>query len=85
MKYRKKPVVIEAFQFDGPLKASQFPQWFWDACESKVVEAFKDYCLIKTLEGTITAKIGDWIIQEIAGELYPCKPEIFSKIYEVAE
>ena len=59
-KYRKKPVVIDAWQTDKEM----------------------DIC---TLEGTMHADVGDWIITGVKGEMYPCKPDIFEKTYEPAE
>jgi hypothetical protein len=59
-KYRKKPIVIEAYQTDKELK-------------------------IKTLEGTVTANVGDWIITGIKGEQYPCQPDIFDASFELVE
>ena len=56
-KFRKKPVVIEAYQTDKELD-------------------------IETLEGTMHANVGDWIITGVHGEQYPCKPDIFEKTYE---
>jgi hypothetical protein len=60
MKYRKKPVVIEAYQAT-------------------------EVTLIPTLEGTMRAEIGDWIITGVKGERYPCKPDIFAATYEPAD
>ena len=60
MKYRKKPVVIEAYQTDKELD-------------------------IETLEGTMRASVGDYIITGVNGEQYPCKPDIFAKTYEPAD
>lgn len=77
-KYRKKPVVIEAFQWKGEFKAHAFPRWFLQATERG--EAGKDW--IQTLEGKMKFSAGDWIIQGIKGELYPCKPDIFGATYE---
>lgn len=93
MKYRKKPVEIEAFQYDGDLKDSEgnyyVPDWAVKAFEDGIMY-FRSLKLneppcelfIDTLEGTHHASIGDYIIQGVNGELYPCKPEIFNKIYE---
>lgn len=77
-KYRKKPVVIEAVQYDG-----SFPLAFLNGAEN--VGAAGDGStdiLIETLEGTMRATIGDWIIRGVQGELYPCKPDIFDQTYE---
>ena len=95
MKFRKKPVVIEAVQWTGENlaevlqftgKHDKFNEWF---------ENFKDYenhvakdghtFKIFTLEGTMLASSGDWIIRGVKGEHYPCKPDIFQATYEPAE
>ena len=92
-KYRKKPVMIEAFQ----LGVGDFaPDWFMDALRQGTITKYGDdtrspfdispdptiYCDIETLEGTHRANSGDYIIQGVNGELYPCKPDIFEKTYE---
>lgn len=86
MKYKKKPVVIEAFKYDGDLKGADgkyyVPEW--------AVTAFKNACMqyvdgelyIATLEGDMKASVGDYIIKGVEGEIYPCKPDIFEKTYE---
>lgn len=87
-KYRKKPVVIEAFQLNARGLVGE--DWFWDAVtENKIVthDFGKHYpnpawCEIKTLEGTMIAKAGDYIIRGVNGEIYPCKSEIFHVSYE---
>lgn len=88
MKYRKKPVVIEAIQYNGEVILFNVPKWLSDA-QRKGVIYFKDCkpeeCYIKTLEGDMHVSIGDYIIQGINGELYACKPDIFAKTYEAVE
>lgn len=59
-KFRKKPVIIEAYQTNEKM-------------------------IIHTLEGDMTAQVGDWIIAGLRGEQYPCKPDIFEKSYEPVE
>jgi hypothetical protein len=94
MKYRKKPVVIDAFQWEGWTGiANRAPEWFdWNdsgyyegksTCWKSIGEG--DVCLITTREGVMRADLGDWIIQGVKGELYPCKPDIFAATYEKAE
>lgn len=91
MKYKKKPVTIEAFQFNDRGLISE--DWFWDAVSQNniIIHNFGKcndeaaWCEIKTLEGKMTAKTGDYIIKGVKGEIYPCKPDIFEKTYEVAE
>lgn len=74
--FRKKPVKIEAFQFTGEGDNNYaLPAW----CGGKLVEGS---ILIPTLEGTMKASLGDWIIKGVQGEFYPCKPDIFDKTYE---
>ena len=98
-KYRKKPVVIEAFQ----LGKDPMPEWVMDAVTSETVTLHMDRigpqrgAVIKTLEGDhfarawstdadgMTICLGDFVIQGVKGELYPCKPDIFEATYEPVE
>lgn len=87
MKYKKKPVVIDAFQFNGDLLDSRgnyyCPKWAIVAYEAGII--FFDgpgECFIQTLEGNHHVSVGDYIIQGVKGELYPCKPDIFEQTYE---
>ena len=76
--FRKRPVVIEAVQYTGR-NATDILVW------SAVPEITEDlFCGIEiaTLEGTMRADAGDWIIRGIKGEFYPCKPDIFEATYE---
>ena len=86
MKYRKKPVVIEAFQYDGDLKDRQgnyyVPDWAVQALNENTLYFENSELHIKILEGVHHASVGDYIIQGIKGELYPCKPDIFEATYE---
>lgn len=88
-KYRKKPVVIEAWcNTEESRQRSQIPHWLIDAGKyGKVMwsGANRGAITIKTLEGDMRADYGDWIICGVAGEIYPCKPDIFSATYEPAE
>lgn len=84
MKFRKRPIVIEAQRFDGTncidlLKWMQVPGW--DNPELHPT----DFPVIHTLEGDMVAGLGDWIIKGVNGEFYPCKDEIFRKTYEAIE
>jgi len=81
-KYRKKPVVIEAERYNGGFDGAKNIKEFLN-CEYKIS---KDSIIIKTLEGNMTAQLGDWIIKGLKGEFYPCKPDIFEQTYDkVAE
>ncbi len=88
MKYRKKPVVIEAVQYKGGGNMhGDIPQWIWDAFESGILKPTDadDPLKIKTKEGDLTVAPGAFIIQGIKGELYPCDPDIFEETYEKVE
>ncbi len=78
--YRKKPVVIEAVQWDGsPESLGEVVNWMKK--EVLMLDGGKKLG-IETLEGTMEASIGDFIIKGVHGEFYPCKPDIFEKTYE---
>lgn len=77
MKFRKKPVVIEAFQWTGEERPHQWPAW-----ATKVVLVGGCDLYVETLEGRMRADLGDWIICSVKGEQYPCKPDIFYVTYE---
>ena len=112
--YRKKPVIIDAIQWDGTAAgASQVIAWILDGngtaryvdstprpecpglhengpftyCDQKGCgwKAGEAVLHIDTLEGVMTASSGDWIIQGVRGEFYPCKPDIFEATYEPVE
>ncbi|MDB5937514.1 MAG: hypothetical protein JWQ01_4858 [Massilia sp.] len=95
MKFRKKPVVIDAIQWAGDNLAQIIE--FTDGRQPDVKHDFaamkwEEYCAlvardglkIFTLEGKMNADIGDWIIKGVKGEHYPCKPDIFVLTYEPA-
>lgn len=78
MKFRKKPVVIEAVQFTSERL---------EACcrfigREHIGSASPDHIEILTLEGSLSARLGDWIIKGVKGEFYPCKADIFEATYE---
>jgi hypothetical protein len=79
MKFRKKPVVIEAVQFDGTSESAQSAGLVAQGDTRGIVWG------IYTLEGFMLASPGDWIIAGVKGERYPCKPDIFEATYEPAE
>ena len=96
MKYRKKPVVIEAKQWNGnnlfeivtflqgeePKLDLEVSRFKWEDYEDLIA---KEGLYIKTLEGSMKASVSDYIIKGVANEFYPCKEEIFYKTYELAE
>ena len=91
MKYRKKPVVVEAVQWTG-----ENHREMWNFLTGKVDEyiqltgdnfyinhnCVRGGLVIKTLEGDMSAHIGDYIIKGIKGEFYPCRKEVFEETYE---
>jgi hypothetical protein len=86
MKYRKKPVVIDAWQFTDENKYQLLHNL--QAQQMNIEATYRGAApviLIPTLEGEMTASLGDYIIKGIQGELYPCKPDIFKQTYEPAE
>lgn len=88
-KYRKKPVVIEAMELTRRF-SDVVIDWITsnggEIAEFNLGEFTEDACYIdiKTLEGTMTADEGDFIIRGIKGEFYPCKPDIFAATYDPA-
>ena len=95
-KYRKKPVIVDAFR----MGIDNIPDWFMDKVTDKIIilksdkpidntdpfdHNYKTWCEIETLEGIMTGNYGDYIIKGVNGEVYPCKPDIFEKTYEKVE
>ena len=87
MKYRKKPVVIEAIKFtrNNFEEVKKFTEGKAIGFRTERHIGGKCYCEIATLEGFITATEGDYIIKGVKGEFYPCKPDIFEQTYEKVE
>lgn len=98
-KYRKKPVEVEAVKLEATDASIHEVVNFIEgevvdtSSSLMLTDRFHDYCdmvkregmKIKTLEGTMTADIGDYIIKGVQGEFYPCKPDIFKETYEKVE
>lgn len=100
MKFRKKPVVIEAIQWTGTEKSTKQIYVLMGVDGEKLLHSLsvdqgkftehveslnKHGFIIETLEGFMKANVGDYIIKGIQGEFYPCKPDIFLATYEVVE
>lgn len=79
-KYRKKPVVVEAFRFITD-KRVELAEW----CSGTLVNELPYSIIIPTLEGNMSAFVGDWIIKGVQGEFYPCKADIFTATYDFVE
>jgi hypothetical protein len=84
-KFRKKPVVIEAWQYAGPESHDAIDIARWCGGVIRVSTSGPPVFVIATLEGNHTASPGDWIIRGVQGEFYPCKPDIFEATYEPVE
>lgn len=83
MKYRKKPVVIEAIQWDETMPTLQKLRSIGMSVASYSHRMSEVWSLrITTLEGTMNVSKGDWIIKGVKGEFYPCKPDVFEATYE---
>ena len=91
MKYRKKPVEIEAMQLTDSDSYNKILEWCKDAkgfteagnCSHENPEGFDYPCIyIQTLEGAMVASLQDYIIKGVKGEFYPCKPDIFKLTYD---
>ena len=86
MKFRKKTVVIEAYQWNGHNRQELIQVFGMPPEMICAVNLLHSSLFIQTLEGEMEAKPGDWIIRGVKGEYYPCKPDIFAATYEpVAE
>ena len=90
MKYRKKPIIVEAFQWTGGPDQTEDPSWIVEAIKNHKV-FIEDHsihpCVMKiwTDEGQMKAIPSDYIIKGIEGEIYPCKASVFEKTYEKVE
>ena len=93
MKFKKKPVVVEAITFEELVAigiASGCPAyngmpWSFDYAGHPITHENDDCYLIPTLEGTMRFSRGDMLITGVKGEIYPCKPDIFAATYEAVE
>ena len=85
--YRKKPVVIDAIcleRVDNAIDWNALTAFFGSKSGDRIWQSHGQSISIYTLEGAMVADPGDWIIRGVAGEFYPCKPEIFAATYELA-
>ena len=79
MRYRKKPVVIDAIRWTGENRDEV------EAWSGGEIECIGHVAVVPTLEGEMRGDVGDWLIRGVQGEYYPCKDEIFLATYEPAE
>lgn len=94
MRFRKKPVVIEAYQWLQDCQDrvdTDWPEWLKAAADlpphdpGALFSGESGRVFIHTLEGDHEVRLNDWIIRGVKGEIYPCKPDIFEATYEAAE
>lgn len=87
IKYKKKPVIIEALQFKSDMSVKDLNDLIDFIGMRNIIDIGRDnlYLTIRTLEGNMTASSGDYIIKGVQGEFYPCKPDIFEKTYDKVE
>ena len=91
-KYKRKPTVVEAIQWDGNnleeiemFVGTHIDWWYFNNPNKDESDSSNNILKIETLEGDHMASIGDYIIKGVNGEFYPCKPDIFEKTYEIVE
>jgi hypothetical protein len=86
MKYRKKPLVVEAWVI-GPCGDTPPPDWVMAGFAQYLLDwdGSSETMLIQTSEGPIKGNCGDYLIRGIRGELYACKPDIFAETYDPVE
>lgn len=85
MKFKKKPVVVEAMLFRGSSTSKADIQRWMETGKYRVSTKHTQDTVdmvIPTLEGEMVVSPGDWVIKGVAGEFYPCKPDIFNRTYE---
>lgn len=80
MFYKKKPVVIEAIQYIGDNRKE-----ITSFTNNEAFEVINHEMIICTLEGDLEVSVNDWVIRGIAGEFYPCKPDIFKATYDLVK
>jgi hypothetical protein len=79
-RYRKRPVVVAAI---GPLTADNLAEAAdWVSGAGQRCDRGTDHLDIPTLEGTMRADLGDYVVRGVVGEFYPCKPDVFDQTYE---
>lgn len=82
MRYRKKPVVVDAWRYDPACPPDQRPIWVRDTTRVTDPMNIPPRLIVMTLEGRLLAMPGDWLIKGVKGEVYPCAPDVFAATYE---
>lgn len=85
--FTKKPITIQAYKYEQPDEHTRpYPVWLLDALGAGIIRTVPsvDSLFMDTRSGTQEAKIGDWLIKGVDGEIYPCSEEVFQATYESA-
>lgn len=90
MRFRKKPVVLEATPIEfiiavGKETPEVLPDWVQDAITKQMLKLYQEVVVVRTMEGDMRGSVGDWLIQGVRGEIYPCDGSIFEETYESVE
>lgn len=90
MRFQKKPIIIDATPVEfilavGRTEPEIMPEWIQQALNGQSLMIYEEVVVVKTLEGNMTGKRGDWLIKGVRGELYPCDGSIFDETYEQVE
>ena len=86
MQYKKKPVIVNALKFYDLESGARILEWVaLNSGHASLSCGDVPKLVIHTLEGTMEATVGDWVIRGVAGEFYPCKPAIFDATYDEVE
>ncbi len=85
MKFRKKPIIVEAVLWTGDVDNVEAPEWFKNNMKNGTIRNCDKALIVNTLEGGMFCAVGDYIIQGVKAEVYPCKGDIFKLTYEKVE
>lgn len=85
MRAQKKPIIVNYWRVTDVDIDDTIPVWLINAMAGRKVNESPNGWSINTLEGKMHANIGDYIIQGVHGELYPCKPDIFEETYDLID
>lgn len=83
-KVQRKPVVLDAVRFDGSLENRRFlEEWVRDPLSGRQMLVTDERAYVPTLEGTVIAVLGDWVVRGVEGEFYPVRQGSFGKLFEL--
>ncbi len=85
MKYRKKPIIVEAVLWTGDVDNVEAPEWFKNNMKNGNIRRAGKALVINTMEGNMYCCVGDYVVQGVKAEVYPIHPDIFKLTYEKVE